>query len=195
MVVIISGLGWYYRDGLKIITDTIISPYEPVLQKVKTSPSPKPVPPPEWKKINISSLGLTLNIPPDWVFDKDAAVIKSSSGRNVISISANSGILVPDVFNQDLFRKIYNLKVGDEFTETQLDEEVKFKKIDSGKILTGQPYAIFVWAQSNSQTALTLVEVRAFILKDTTLIIFKLNKSSDERIEFLKKIVTFSSLN
>lgn len=191
---IILGLGWYYRAGVKIVTDALVSPYEPLMQKVKPVITPKPSPPPEWEKINIPSFGLSLNIPPDWVFDNEAK-IRSASGQTAIAISANSGVLVPDVFNQDLFRKIYNLKTEGEFTESHLDEEIKFKKIESGKILTGQSYTIFVWDFRNTQLAVQTLLVRAFILKDSTLIIFTLNNSTDEGIKFLKRIVSLASLN
>lgn len=191
----IASFGWYYKAGIKVVTDALTSPYEPLVQKIKPASSPKPLPPPDWENTSIPSYGLSLKIPQEWVVDKEEVVIKSTSGNKSIAISSNSGVLVPDVFNQDLFKKIYNLKSGGEFTEKHLDEEIKFKNIESGKILTGQSYTIFVWDFRNTQTEARMSEVRAFILKDTTLIIFTLNKSTDEGIEFLKKIVSFASLN
>lgn len=195
-IAIISVVGWYYRAGLKIVADTLISPYQPLVQKVKPPvSSPKPLPPPDWEKINVSSFGLNLNIPADWVFDKNAAVIKSTYGGNSVSISVNSGVLVPTTYNQDLFNKINNLKAGSEFEHQHLDEKIKFKKIESGKILTGQPYVIFIWDQKNTQTEASVFGVRGFILKDTSLIIFTPNKINDESTELLNKIMSFSSLN
>lgn len=190
---IIAGFGWYNRAGVKIVADTLISPYKPLIEK--HVPSPKPSPPPKWENVNIPSYGLGLRLPPGWIVDKDAAVLRPTSGNMSIAISSNSGVLVPNIFNQDLFQKIYNLKTGDEFTHEYLDERIKFRNIESGKILTGQPYTVFVWDFNNIQTAARLVETRAFILKDTTLIIFTLNKPTDEGMEFLRKIVGFSSLN
>ena len=137
---------------------------------------------------------MVFKVPPGWMFVEETAQLKPPSGKNFIALSSNSGILIPTIFNQDLFGKIYNLKAGDEFIEMHFGNQIKFRKIDSGKILSGQPYTIFVWENSSPQTGSTS-EIRAFILKETTLIIFTLSNPTDENIDQLKNIVNFSSLN
>lgn len=187
------GAGWYYRDALQVVVSTIISPYQPVIQKISPKVTPKPTPPSDWENINVRSVGLVLKVPPGWVFEEATAKLKPPSGKSFITLSSNSGILVPSIFNQDLFNKISGLKTGDEFTEENFGNKIKFRKIESGKILSGQPYTLFLWEYS-TQMGGTASEIRAFILKDTTLIIFILSRPTDENIEVLKKIASFSSL-
>ncbi len=176
-----------------MVGGALISPYQPLIEKTIIS-SPKPMPPSDWKDVIIPSSGLSLKLPPDWVIDQESIGVKSTTGKDSIAISTNSKILIPTTYNQDLFKKIYGLKVGKEFTEKYFDDEIKFKNIDSGKILTGQPYTVFTWEYHATQTGNSSSDIKGFILKDTTLIIFTLNKPKAEGIEILKKIVSFASL-
>ncbi len=190
--VALGGSGFDYGTGIKTVTDALVSPYKALVAK-KPAPSVRPLPPADWKSTSIPSYGLNLKIPLDWNVDGER--IKSPFSVQVITISSNSGLLVPGIYNNELFNKAYNLKKGDYFTAKNLDEEVIITNIESGEILTGQPYVVVNSQSENIQSQQHISLVRAFMLKDNSLIIFTLNKQNNEGIEFLKKIMSLASLN
>lgn len=190
--VALGGNGFDYGTGIKTVIDTLVSPYKPLMVK-KPAPSVKPLPPADWKSTTIPSYGLNLKIPLDW--NVDGEHVKSPFSVHVITVSSNSGLLVAGIYNNELFKKAYNRKKGDYFKAKNLDEEVTLTNIESGEILTGQPYVVVNSQFENIQTQAQISQIKALILKDNSLLIFTLSKQSVEGIEFLRKIMSLASLN
>lgn len=191
LIVVGAILGWYFKDSISInsVKNFITSSQ---VTTINTSEFKN------WHEFNNSELGMTLKYPPDWVVS-DSGVISQSAlpykineeaVYNIIQTSKHLGVLIPGLFDQDLFYKIYDLKTDKAFIPEYFNAEnhTQFIKMSSGKILSDEPFVIFTLKADKTST-LGLKKINAFILNSNSLIVLSLSQNDNNGLEIFKKIV------
>jgi hypothetical protein len=197
------GLGlWFLRDNLislyqdyyqyVLFPNSTQNSAQESIQKVDVS---------KWSSIDYPELGLRLKYPPLWTVSSDQKISQfgipssynGSSILNIITVSSHRGVLVDGYYDQDLFYRIYNIKVDEAFApEANNFQHVKFVKLLSGKLSSGQPYLVF--RQERDTNYNNPNSYQAYILKGDTLIILTLSNFDQTGKEMLNQITANASL-
>lgn len=195
----------HYKNDLKPYYSIILGPYKQIYNRVSVNkPAPKPEAPSDWQPVDFQSVHLTLHIPPDWSVGENETVsqhplpiaIRDDRIYNIISPSTHSGVLIDGYYDQDLFKILYNLKNNEVFEPEYFKQgDSAFTKLSSGKILTGEPFVVVKTGKIDPQNSNQPKIIRAFILKNNTLVILTLSYFNNYGLEMFEKIITFSKFN
>ena len=160
------------------------------------TPSPKINQTTDWKQLTIGDV--TLKYPPNWLSNNPTYIsqypfdpkVETNNVYNLVRVTKISAQLHPGYLNHEWFNKLYNLKMGDTYSnEFYPSDATKYETVSLGKVDSGERYIIF----KASKTAEN--ELFSYVLRDDTLYQLTLTKYDLEGETNFKKIVPSVFLN
>lgn len=208
------------------VTSTPMPTQKPVITSTPIpSPTSTPTPEPILKTFALTSIGITVNYPANWVTPSDEDELglsgyadiselpftvsdridnNTSKYFNTVGIGRERGedgrLVSPPLLNSQYFNKLYNLKIGESMTEDedfrgQVVYRITYTKILSLRVASGQNTVILKKRVDDLQNGTSLYMVDGLILKGETLYSLGLNHYNSSGQDVFIKIVASARIS